>query len=919
MFAPKRREAAELRLAGRFYFYQWLAGILIAVAAFLLLSAAAQAQTSDAEGAEPASEENTTEETASPDEAVSSGGEAETSGSTSEVTPSFEVDVSSDDIGAEDTGDVMTDVSTPSSPSVEAAADAEVAPADLGVEKSRVLPNSPWYGFKRFGRSFRETLTFNPVKKTELRLKHASQELVDAEAVVAEAEDASDLEAASEAMERYGRQVEKIQADAVKIFEKKQAGEDVQPVLKEVLDTQLKHQKVFERFEKHVLLKLPEEVQGNILSRIAEVKERAAAAAGGTMVSIEDDPEALKQVMDDVLAGQRGSAFKDIHNLEVLRRLEDHVPEEAREAIRQAEGNALKRFAAKFQELPPEIRDGKFEQYVQSVSGDETRQLEIFDEIKSRDDVPEEVKAQMELAKDIAAKRFQERLEKLETDVDDPELREQLRSQALARFQGGEADIGKLRALEDIRQRADFHDPAVAAEIEKQRTAQIEKFTASFPDAAGDAAHFQELSRQMAENPDPATFRLIEELEAKVKADPAKRAFIEQMDREVKSKFLERAESDGDKFFAQISSSNPEDIAVFQRLQKDFGENPEDFFARGAAGEASVDVPGDQAFPRPSRPFIVPPGAQKFFDQAIEKQSERITSHIERIQDPALFEQFRVKLEGADPTLRAELERRQKDFGRVFAEKERFTEQFGPTPEERAARWQIDQGEADFRSDFEARYNDSQSFEERQALDQERVDGRKALDARNQDLQKQLFENRKERSGQTCDAECQARQEGRFRENGARERDGNNLANPERPLPQEQFRGGRPEGLENRPTFDTPPDQSEGAPSPAPFAPGEFQGGNVFAPEGNEFRGRESFGGLPQEPREPSPNGGSPGSPQGPGPRESFGQPSGPVAPAAGSPGSPPQSGGPGPAGPGPQGPGGGSPNGPGGGPGGPR
>jgi uncharacterized membrane protein YciS (DUF1049 family) len=60
-------------------------------------------------------------------------------------------------------GDLFTDVMI----------DETVTLQDLGLQPSRVLPDSPWHGFKRFGWGMQELFTFDPVRKTQVRLDHA--------------------------------------------------------------------------------------------------------------------------------------------------------------------------------------------------------------------------------------------------------------------------------------------------------------------------------------------------------------------------------------------------------------------------------------------------------------------------------------------------------------------------------------------------------------------------------------------------------------------------------------------------------------------------------------------------------------------------------------------------------------------------
>ena len=76
------------------------------------------------------------------------------------------------------------------------------------------------------------------------------------------------------------------------------------------------------------------------------------------------DADSLTSYFDAAIQNQQGSEFKDIKNLEVLKRVEQFVPEFAKDAIRQAQANAFKRFGAQMEKMPAGERGQKFENYV---------------------------------------------------------------------------------------------------------------------------------------------------------------------------------------------------------------------------------------------------------------------------------------------------------------------------------------------------------------------------------------------------------------------------------------------------------------------------------------------------------------------------------------------------------------------------
>jgi len=64
--------------------------------------------------------------------------------------------------------------------------DEDIEAEDLGVSDPTILPNSPFYFLKNWGRGMRSFFTFNPVKKAELKLRFANERLIEAKKMVSE-------------------------------------------------------------------------------------------------------------------------------------------------------------------------------------------------------------------------------------------------------------------------------------------------------------------------------------------------------------------------------------------------------------------------------------------------------------------------------------------------------------------------------------------------------------------------------------------------------------------------------------------------------------------------------------------------------------------------------------------------------------
>lgn len=83
----------------------------------------------------------------------------------------------------------------------------------------KTLPNSPFYFLKDFWRQARLTFTFNAVKKAELRLQFANEMLIEAKKL---AEKTDNQELFQKAIDKYERQMEKIQQQAEKFKNKEE-------------------------------------------------------------------------------------------------------------------------------------------------------------------------------------------------------------------------------------------------------------------------------------------------------------------------------------------------------------------------------------------------------------------------------------------------------------------------------------------------------------------------------------------------------------------------------------------------------------------------------------------------------------------------------------------------------------------------
>jgi len=254
--------------------------------------------------------------------------------------------------------------------SQEAVIDEEVDLSELEVEEPTILPDSPFYFLKKWQRGIRSFFTFNPVKKAELRLRFASEKLLEAKKL-AEKKKASEI--LEKATENYEKEMEEIKDIIEKFKEKASENPEIGKFLDKFIKQQVLHEKILQKLEDAV----PEQA----LERIRETRERHLRRFSEVMEKLEDK-EKIAERIEKVLENIKGSEFKHFKNLEILKRIEETSPEKIKEKIREARGRILERFKEKISTLPPETQE-KLENYIERIKGEVEDKMEILEDIRS--------------------------------------------------------------------------------------------------------------------------------------------------------------------------------------------------------------------------------------------------------------------------------------------------------------------------------------------------------------------------------------------------------------------------------------------------------------------------------------------------------------------------------------------------------
>ena len=287
------------------------------------------------------------------------------------------------------------------------ALDEKVTAKDFNAEEPTILPDSPFYFFKEFGRGIQSLLTFDQIKKTELKVKFANEKLIEVKKLVEGKKDSAII---NKGLEEYQEELEKIEAAAEKIKKGAAESQEVSDFLDKFIKQQLLHRRVLQKIETQVPAK-------NFI-KIQETKERHLEEFAEVMTKLENRKDQLQRRLETKMNEVEGSGFKDFKNLEILKELEEKVPEAAKEAIQNAAENYLTKLRAKFEQMEPETLD-KFIEYTDKISGAKEKQFEILEDLKSKvrtlPSAPKatELKERLEEGKEKILEAIEKKLDKL--------------------------------------------------------------------------------------------------------------------------------------------------------------------------------------------------------------------------------------------------------------------------------------------------------------------------------------------------------------------------------------------------------------------------------------------------------------------------------------------------------------------------
>ena len=503
--------------------------------------------------------------------------------------------------------------------SAEATEDSTVSASDLGVKDQNLLPDSPFYGFKQAWRGLKKAVTFSSEGKAKLDLQYASEKLIEVQKLAAKTgDDSAKAGVLKKAVADYQSDFDSFKNRTASLSETRK-----RELTSDALRLQIKQTTILDNMETQA----PDDA-------IVAIKDAKDRAAGNMAELFGSDHEAISLSIEKLTADNSGSNFKDLKALEVLKAVEQRVPEAARAAIRQAQGNIYENFQRKLNAIPEPARAQKMQDYVKNMPGDETTRLSVLDDMKLNADLPSDVLQHMEARKPQMAERFSDRMKNVQF--------QETRQRFFSNLQDG--DLSDARVLDELS--SGSLDPQIKQEIENRSRNNLQKFRETFAgdqNAQGIADKAQALMQQVRDNPDPKTFKLLEELRNELK--PEQQNFVRDLENTGREEVKQRFEQERGKFFERLNTANPEDFGALDDFQQKVGNS-------------------------------LPAEFNRNFDQTIRDSAQNIQDRVKEFRRPEDVQQFQDLINKEIPAgARAELQRRAPDLQRQFREHNQRIEQ----------------------------------------------------------------------------------------------------------------------------------------------------------------------------------------------------------------------------------------------------
>lgn len=247
-----------------------------------------------------------------------------------------------------------------------------VTTGDLGVSDPGLLPTNPFYFLKEFGRNFQRVFTFNSLSKAELELKITNEKAAEVKKIQEIAP--NDNNAIVKGLENYKNAQENLK-NRLESLNISSTTPGVGKLMNSIAVDSVLHQKVLDEI-------------GSKASDSVEVKNiidlTRERIDDSIIVAAKENPINFTTSLENAFIDSKGSEFKYIRSLEIIDRLENKIPEEARASLNRLRENFSDQLNENIKATIQSSNSEVVQRALLEMPGDAIRKAVIINDLKAR-------------------------------------------------------------------------------------------------------------------------------------------------------------------------------------------------------------------------------------------------------------------------------------------------------------------------------------------------------------------------------------------------------------------------------------------------------------------------------------------------------------------------------------------------------
>lgn len=281
-----------------------------------------------------------------------------------------------------------------------------ITAADLGVSE----PASGFVGwFRNLVYNIQYGLTFNPVKKANMKLDQVNQRLLEAQKFLLENPDKQQAQIQyQQALAKYERTMQKVQTLTERFKDKSATNPKIDQFMNRFTDNVLKQQMIIDKMKNNLTpekLQLLEKIDENTLKTMGEILKNV------------DDPARIPDRINNAINNLPGvmAEAKYLKGLEFLNLLDENSRGDLKTVIQSSADRTLTRLQAAWKNQDPEARTERFKEYLNGP-GDPILQLKVIDQVMNDPNTPVNLKTIIQAAKTDKVQKIEEAVNAFKND-----------------------------------------------------------------------------------------------------------------------------------------------------------------------------------------------------------------------------------------------------------------------------------------------------------------------------------------------------------------------------------------------------------------------------------------------------------------------------------------------------------------------